>query len=90
MNGLGTWLVALAGPLARRVLASLGLGVVTYVGMDAAISGILAQAKAGWGGMAGDVTSYVAMSGANVALSLIAGALVGRVGLMVLKRMTLL
>lgn len=90
MIGLGTWLVALAGPIARRVLASLGLGVVTYVGMDTAISGLLAQARAGWGSMGGEVASYVAMTGANVALSLIAGALMGRVGLMVLKRMTLL
>nr|WP_316639180.1 DUF2523 domain-containing protein [uncultured Roseateles sp.] len=90
MNGLGTWLVALAGPLARRVLASLGLGVVTYVGMDAAIGAILNQARAGWGGMPADVVSYVAMSGANVALSLIAGAIIGRVASIALKRMMLL
>lgn len=88
--GLSAFFMLLAGPLAKRVLTALGIGLVSFVGMSAAVGAILNEARAGWGGMNADVAVYVAMSGANVGLSLIVGAILGRVSLMALKKLTLL
>jgi hypothetical protein len=90
MSTLGALLTAAAGPLAKRVMTALGFGVVSFVGVDLAVSGLLSQAQAAWGGMSGDVAAYVALSGANTGLSILAGAIVGRVALTSLKRFMLL
>jgi hypothetical protein len=86
-----TWIMALVSPIARRVLLSLGLGVVTYTGVDTAVSSVLSQAKAAWaGGLVGDAAQLVAMAGANTALGIIAGGIVGRVTMLALKRFQVL
>jgi Protein of unknown function (DUF2523) len=73
------------------VLLSLGFGVVAFVGLDLALSALLSQAKAAWAGsLSADVAAYVAMSGANTGLSMIAGAMVGRVAMMATKSLRLL
>jgi hypothetical protein len=84
--GWGSWLLAVSAPVAKRVLTSLGFGVVTYVGMDAALSSALTAAKSAWGGMGADVASMVAMAGVNTAASILAGALTARLALEVAKR----
>lgn len=87
---MGAFLLALAGPLAKQVMIALGFGIVSYVGIDLAVGALLDQARAGWGGMAADVAAYVALSGANTGLSILAGAIVARVSLIPLKRLKLL
>lgn len=84
--GAGAFLVALAGPVARRVLASLGLGLVTFLGAQAALGAVLSAAKSAMGGFTGDAAALFALAGGNTAASIIAGALVMRVSMMVLKR----
>lgn len=86
MGGLGTWLLAIVGPAARKVLVALGIGTLTYVGMDAALNAALGAAKAAWGGMPADVASLVAIAGVNTAASILAGALTARLALEVAKR----
>ena len=88
MGGLGSWLVALAGPLAKQVLFSLGVGVVSFVGLDVALNALLNTAKASWGGSSATVAAYVAMFGGNTALSIIAGALIARISLIPLKSLS--
>lgn len=86
--GWGSWLLALAGPVARRVMISLGLAVVTYTGVSTAVNGILANAKAAWtGSLSADVLNLVAMAGINTALSILAGACIARVSLVAMKRL---
>lgn len=84
--GIGSWLVALAGPIARRVLLSLGLGVVTYVGLDVALSAALSSAKASLGALPADIAALLAIAGVNTAASILAGALTARVAMIALKR----
>lgn len=84
-------LTALASPIARQVMISLGLGVITFAGVDVAVNSILGQAKTAWAGsFTGDVAQLLAMAGANTALSIIAGAIIARVSMMVLKRIGVL
>jgi hypothetical protein len=89
-----TWaslLVSLSGPIARQVLISLGLGVATFVGIDAALGALLSEARSAWAGsLSADVAAYVAMSGANVGLSMLAGAMSARLSLIALKQFRVL
>jgi len=89
-SGLGTWLLSLSGPIARQVLVALGISVVSFVGFEAGVNMLLGQAKAAWAGMPADVAAYVALSGVNTGLSLIAGAMIGRLSLLPLKQLRLL
>ena len=83
-------LVALTGPIARQVLLSLGIGLVTYAGVDVAVSALLSQARTAWasgpGGGAGAAAQLIAMAGVNTALSIIAGGISARVTMLVLKK----
>lgn len=90
MSGIGTFLVGLATPIARQALISLGIGVVTSVGIDAAVSAMLGAAKAAWAGMPADVMAYVQLSGINTGLSIVAGAMTARLSLIPLKSLRLL
>lgn len=83
---LAALLVQLAAPLAKRVFASLGLAVVTYVGLDQALQAALSAAVAGFTGLPAGVSQMVALTGVFDGLSIIAGALVARVALTPLKR----
>jgi len=83
-------LVALTGPIARQVLVSLGIGLVTYAGVDLAVSSMLGQAKAAWnagpGSSAAAAAQLIAMAGGNTALGIIAGGITARVTMLVLKK----
>jgi hypothetical protein len=88
--GLGTWLVSLASPMARRVLSSLGLGVVTFVGVDLAVGNIVGLAKSSWGGADAVLLGLLNLAGVGTSMSIIAGAVSSRLALMAMKRMMLL
>lgn len=86
---LAAWLISLVGPFVARVLTQLTIGFVTYKGLDVAINSLLNQAKSSWSGMPSDIAAYIAISGANTAISIIAGAIVARIAMIPLKRVKL-
>lgn len=86
MAALGTFLVAIAGPVAKRVLSSIGIGVVSYAGLTVVLNQLLSNARSAWSGLAGDVAGLVGLAGLNTAASIMAGALITRVSLSALKR----
>lgn len=90
MAGLGTFLVALAGPIAKKVLVSLGVGIASYAAVTAALTAVLSSAKGAWGGLGGDALALIQMAGIGVAASIYAGALMARVSLMVLNRLEII
>lgn len=84
--GFSDLLMALAGPLARQVMISLGLAVVTFTGVDFALSALLDAARSAWAGsLSADVAAYVAMTGTNTGLGMIAGAMTARVAMLATK-----
>lgn len=85
---IGTWLLGLATPILWKVLASLGMGILTYVGVDAAVSSALGAAQSNWGQLGGTAAQLVGLSGANEALSIIAGGVTARVSFMAFKKLT--
>ena len=90
MAGLGTFLVAIAGPVVRKALTSIGIGIVSYAALSTALNTALSSAKGALGGFGGDAASIVQMSGVFDAMSIIAGALIARVALAQLKRLEIL
>lgn len=73
--GWGAFLAAAVGPLAKRVLISLGVGVVTYAAVVAALKTALDAAKATIGGAAPDVVAILAIGGFWTAFAIIAGGM---------------
>lgn len=89
MAGLGSWLVSLSGPIIKKALTSIGVGVVSYAAVAGALNVALGAAKAAWGQMAGEALALVQMAGVNTAASILAGALTARVALSVFKKLEL-
>lgn len=87
MGGWGTWLLAMVGPAAKRILVSLGLSVVTYAGVSTAVNAMIDSAKQNMAGLPADVANMIALAGINTALSIITGAIVARVSLVALKKL---
>jgi len=88
-GGWGSFLAGVAGPIAKKVLTSIGVGVVTTVGIQAAITTALNAAKAAMGGMSGEVLQIVAISGGFSAVSIIAGGLTAAGTLIAFKKLAL-
>ena len=88
--GWGTFIAAIAGPVAKRVMVALGFGIVSVVGVTAAIQTGVGYAKSALGGMTGTVADIAAIAGLFSAASILAGGLVASGALMVAKRFQLL
>lgn len=86
---MGKWLAALAWPMVSRVLAALGIGTVTYVGLNSAINAALGAAKAALGTLGGEVSQLMAMAGFFQAMAIIAGGMLAGVTFMTLKKFAL-
>ena len=84
---MGAFLMALAGPLARQVLVSLGIGLITYLGLDLAVSGALSAAKGSLGAMPASVAAILARGGVFTAMSILAGGVMARVSMMTMKKL---
>jgi hypothetical protein len=79
MQTLFTFLMGAAGPLVLRALAALGVGVVTFAGVDTALTALISQAQSSWAGLSADVLGLAGVAGIPAALGVIAGAMVARV-----------
>lgn len=86
-GGWGGFLAGIAGPIAKKVLTAVGVGTLTIVGLQAAVSSGLDAARSHFGGMTGVVADLVAMSGFFTAASIIAGGVTAAVTLVMLKKM---
>lgn len=90
LGGWGTFLAGVAGPIAKRVLAALGIGVLTVVGVQAMITAALNSAKTAMGGLSGEVLQILALSGAFSAVSIIAGGLTAAGTVIAFKKLAIL
>lgn len=88
-GGWGSFFAGIAGPVAKKVLTSLGIGVVTMTGVTAALQAGLNAAKVAMGGMTGVVADLVAIAGFFSAVGIIAGGLTAAASLMVMKKLAL-
>jgi hypothetical protein len=73
--------MSIAGPLALKVLAALGIGTVVFTGVSASLQALIDMAVANWGGMSADVLALAAIAGVPQCLGIITGAMTARVGM---------
>lgn len=75
---LGTWLFSLLQPAVGRILAALGLSVVSIGGMDLIFTQLKSSLTAGMGGLPLDLMNVFLLAGGGQALGIIIGALTTR------------
>lgn len=86
MSSLAALLMSLATPLARRAFIALGLSVVTYGGLSAALDQVVSLAVANMQGLPPDVVALLQLAGVFQGLSILTGAYVAVLALAPLQR----
>lgn len=84
---LGTFFSASAGAIAKRVLAALGIGFLTFTAITTAFNQIVAIAQTHFNNIASDVLQIIGLAGAGEALGMVTGAMVFKLGFTTLKRL---
>lgn len=83
---LGAFLSSSIGALVKKALTALGLGTITYAGLQTAFDAAQAQVIAHYGQMSGNSMQLADLAGVGQAIGIILGALAGRVGLIALSK----
>ncbi len=78
---IGGMFLNIAGSLAGQVLISLGIAVITYTGVDAALDTLKANALAAMQGLPRELVGLLAYMKVGVAMSIIFSAVAVRLGL---------
>lgn len=90
---MGSWaalLSSLAAPIAKRVLAAIGMGVITITGLQAAIETALNSVASNMATLPAEVAAIVAMAGFFEALSILAGGYMAGLTFVVTKKFAIL
>jgi hypothetical protein len=74
-------LVSVAGPIAGRVLLSLGISFVTYKGFDVAVGWLLEQVKTSFAGMPREVVGFLAYMWVDKAIGMVFAAYTAAIAL---------
>lgn len=81
-----TFLVAIATPLVGRVMLALGMGFVTYQGLDALVSAAQSAVIGAYGSMTGPIIQFLGLTGVGQAIGIILSAITTRVALLSIKQ----
>ena len=84
--GLGAFLSASVGGLATKVLASLGIGLITGGALLAAVNSLTSSLQSNMNSISGLAAAFIDVSGINYGISLIVSALVYRATMKALPR----
>lgn len=89
MEGIADWLARITWPLVSRVLSSLGVGTVTFVGAESALGAALSHAKTAMAGLGGAAIQLIAISGMFDFMAITSGGIMSGLAWMVMKRFAL-
>lgn len=78
MATLSGVLTSLAGPLAKKVLTALGMGVVSYAAITAALAAVTSAITSAYGSITGDIAAIISLAGFGQAIGIILGAMAAR------------
>ncbi len=87
MDKLFVWLASAVGPLAKKVLVALGIGWLSYTGVQVALDAARSQVVSSWGQIPADIANIVGLFGFSQAAGIILGAISARAGLLVVQRL---
>ena len=75
---IGGMLINIVGSLVGRVLVALGMGIVTYTGVNAALDELKAQAIQSFAGLPPEVVGMLGVMKVGVAISIVTSAIAAR------------
>lgn len=75
---LGAFLASAVGPLAKRVLTSLGFGIISFTAITTALNTLIGYAQSAYTGMPAYAFAFLGLAGVGYGLGLIAAAMVFR------------
>jgi hypothetical protein len=81
------FLLAAVGPLAKQVLFSLGIGIVTYAGLSLLETNLQTAIIDSYNGLPYAVSEVCGLAGINTAFGIILGAITARVGFASIKKL---
>jgi len=87
MGGLAAFLISIAGTLAGRVLLAVGIGMVSYAGLNVLVSNVVSQITASYQSTGGIVLQFLNLAGAGQAIGILTAALVTRTALVAIKKL---
>lgn len=87
---IGAFLGAAAAPLTRTVLASLGMGIISFAAVTAALGAALTYAQSAYTGLPAYIFALAGLSGMGEAFGMIAGAMIFRVAFTSLPKLGVL
>jgi len=87
MSGFASLLTSVAGPVAKRALQALGIGVISYAAVQAAFSAAQAQMLALYGQAPASMMWIVERAGFSSALGIILGAVAAKFGLAAVSKL---
>jgi len=63
MAGWGAFFAVAAGPIVKKALTALGVGLITFTGLSAVQGAVNTAVGAAWSGLGADVYSVLALAG---------------------------
>lgn len=78
---LGAFLATSIGDLTKRALLAIGLGTVTYAGLDTAIEAAKTQVLASYGALPVATMQLADLAGVGQTIGIVLGAIVARAGI---------
>ncbi|UYB72938.1 DUF2523 domain-containing protein [Aeromonas veronii] len=83
---IAAWLLSIAGPIVTRVLIQLGVGVVSYAAVVAAVNTLISRARGNYDNLPSDILQVFAIAGFNDAFGIVVAAIMARLSIQVSKR----
>lgn len=85
-TGLGAFLESTIGNLAKKVLSTLGIGVISYEGVTGAMQAALDAAKSYFDAIPQTALDLLGLAGFGTFFSMIATAIMFRVGMTIMRK----
>lgn len=83
---LGAFLAGSIGALAKRAMLAIGLGTITYAGLQAAFDAAQTQVITHYGQLSGASLQLADLAGVGQTIGILLGALAARVGIAVVSK----
>lgn len=90
MATLASFLLAITGSLAARVLTSLGIGFVSYAALTTLASAVVSNVTSNYNAMGSVALNLLNLAGFGTALGILCAAMVTRASMMAIKRLRVL
>lgn len=78
---LWSFLASAVGPLAIKILAALGISLLTFVGVEAVVGELVQYAVSAWSGLSGDAAAILGLAGLGEGIGMVLGAINARLAI---------